>query len=89
VDIIYFLRAGCRGWRTANSGDLLRVDLRAATPNQGRQVELRIHAVPGRLKQTVAAATVPSSLARACAWLREAEISGNSWPSADHVFLVR
>ena len=89
VDTIYFLRAGIRGWRTANSGDVLRVDFRAATPNEGRRVELRIHAVPGRLKQTVAAATLPSALARACEWLRQAETSGNSWQSANHVVLVR
>jgi hypothetical protein len=52
-------------------------------------MELRIHAVPGRLNQTVAAATLPSALARACEWLRRAETSENSWQSADHVFVVR
>lgn len=89
LDTIYFLRAGIEGWRTANSGDILRIDFRAPTAFWGRRVELRIHAVPGSLKRTVAAATIPSVLARACDWLRQAETSGNSWQGTDHVFVVR
>jgi hypothetical protein len=89
LDTIYFLRAGIEGWSTANSGDVLRIDFHAATSDRRRRVELRVHAVPGSLKRAVAEATVPSALARACAWLRQAEIAGNSWQSTDHVFVVR
>ncbi len=51
LDTIYFLRAGMKGRRTANSGDILRIDFRAATAERPRRAELRIHAVPGTLKR--------------------------------------
>jgi len=89
VDLVYFLRSGIREWHSTRSGELLRIDFRAATGERGKRVEVRVHAVPAELRRTLEAALVPEVVARAAAWIRRAETSENVWRSADHAFAVR
>jgi hypothetical protein len=89
VDLIYFLRAGVDDRKRSSSGEIIRIDFRAATRDHPERVELRVYAVPTSLKEALGRAGVPSAVTRAAAWLRSSEIAEVPYRSSDHFFAAR
>jgi hypothetical protein len=86
LDLIYFLRGGQR-W-TDDCGTVIDVHFRAVDAYPER-LELRVFAIPQRLKSTVAAAITTETLDDVAEWIAAAGRAESPWRSTDHRLTLR